>query len=343
VISPAFTKILPWYSNYIIPPARRTAAIARTKHLGIRSLDLDSIDEYAAGDDVRIAGQPATASNFTGPANPEQLIKKQRSAKWLRTQQHSDTFQLFQLMTAFFGPLEEVLGEKKYILSEDEPTSIDCIAVGYLSLMLYASVPQPWLSNALKIRYPKLHAYTKHMYQDTFENPQRPWRSNLAKAEPPTTSQAASALAHGALQWAIPSLRQTTSPDTSVDTSSYQKSSPDEQSIFFTLLTPTVLLPLGAIAGLALGIAKYVFISSASGPQREQGNHKFHASEHDFLTATKLGDLGESGAMLSALGNQFDFQTQYEREKERTGGATLVEVDVENESGEVGRDIVYKK
>ena len=49
--------------------------------------------------------------------------------------------------------------------------------------------------------------------------------------------------------------------------------------------------------------------------------------------------------MLSALGVAFDNEASVVREKERTGGAPVVEVDVdvENGKGEVARDIVYKK
>jgi sorting and assembly machinery component 37 len=339
-ISPAFTRILPWYSNYITPPLRRAAAIARTKHLGIRSLDLDSIDEYAAGDDARSVGQPTTASSFTGPANPEQLIKKQQSARWLRSQQHSDTFQLYHLTKSFFTPLEELLGDKRYLLSNDEPSSVDCLAVGYLSLMRYASVPQPWLADALRTRFPKLHAYTERMYSSTFKSKDRPWRSRTSEPAPPTASHAASSLARSALEWALPSVRQTIISDSSTDSSSYQKPDLLGKSFFSSLMAPTILLPVGAIAGIAVGIAKYLSISDLPDGG---GKHTFQASEHDFLTPTKLNDLGESGAILSALGQQLDYKTQSAREKERTGGATLVEVDVENEKGEVGRDVIFKK
>jgi sorting and assembly machinery component 37 len=264
-------------------------------------------------------------------------MKKQQSAKWLRTQQHSDTFHLFQLTKSFFGPLEELLGDKKYLLSEDEPTDVDCITVGYLSLMRYASLPQPWLAGALRTRFPKLHAYTERMYKETFENPQRPWRSRLSKAPPPNASQSAYAMGRSALEWALPFLKQTITQDPSRDRSEYQKPAAAEKSVLSTLLSPAVLLPLGALASAALGVAKYMSISNS------RGKHTFRAEERDVLSPTKLIDLGESGAMLSALSRQFDLETQYERERDRAGGNTLVEVDVENEKGEVGKDIIVER
>lgn len=330
-MSPAFTKILPWYSNYIIPPTRKRTAIARTKYLGVKTLDLDSIDEYANGD---VNPSTSPASTLKGPTNPEEMIKKQKSAKWLRTQKHSDTFRLYELTKAFFGPLEQLLGEKEYLLSDDGPTSVDCVAVGYLSLMVYAQVPQSWLAEAFKSRFPKLHAYTIRMYQDTFEKADIPWRSRLSKAPYPDAAYAARIMGNGLLDLALPSMRQKIHLDPIMP---HEQSVSRSPSLLSNLFSPAVLLPIGAIAGLAFAIMKYTSISS------DYNSNHFRAHEHDYLEPTSLSDLGESGAILAALGQQRQLETQYEREKERVGGATVVEVDVENERGEVGRDVIMKK
>ncbi|KIW07120.1 uncharacterized protein PV09_01993 [Verruconis gallopava] len=335
-ISPVFTSILPWYSNYIVPPARRAAAIARTKHLGIRSLDLDSVDENAARDDSRHAGQRTAANLPSGITNPEQLVMKQQSASWLRTQQHADTFQLFQLTTSFFGPLQDLLGDKNYLLSNDVPTSLDCFAVGYLALMRKAPVPQPWLADALRTRFPKLDEYIQRTYGEIFENPSCPWKSKLITFVSPTISRSVAALARAAIYRVLPSLRKTTTLDPLTQQGLSKDKDSISHSILSSLLAPTVLLPLGALTGLAFGIAKYLSTSDL-----QQGGNSFYAHERDFLTPTRLTDLGESGAILSALGQRIDLEKQYERERERTGGATLVEVDVEDVERKSGQDIVY--
>lgn len=66
-------------------------------------------------------------------------------------------------------------------------------------------------------------------------------------------------------------------------------------------------------------------------------NGKISIHETDYLQPTRLSDFGEAGAALAVLGQQMDFEAL---ERERVGGATIVEVDVENESGEVGRQVV---
>jgi len=43
--SSAYTAILPWYANYTVPPKRRDLARARTAHMGLSSLDVDTTAE----------------------------------------------------------------------------------------------------------------------------------------------------------------------------------------------------------------------------------------------------------------------------------------------------------
>jgi hypothetical protein len=105
--------------------------------------------------------------------------------------------------------------------------------------------------------------------------------------------------------------------------------------LWSNLLSPTILLPLGVVAGLAFGVARYISTSS----EDDRREKTFRAHEHDFFTPTTLADLGESGAMLSALGTAFEQENQ-----ERSGRVPVVEdVDVENAQGEVARDVVYKR
>ena len=172
-------------------------------------------------------------------------------------------------------------------------------------------------------------------------DPQKSWRGKISVAPDPTVRQVATAMGRGVLEWAVPALKQTTTPDPAADVSVYRKPSQSQStSLLSTILSPSILLPIGALASIAFGIAKYISISNDDDSKSEK---TFRARENGFLTATRLDDLGESGAMLSALGGVFDREVQVERE--RTGGAPIVEVDmdVRDENGEVGRDVVYRK
>jgi hypothetical protein len=328
--SPAFTKILPWYANYIIPPARRKVATARTLHLGLRSLDLDSAQDAAGDENSTAFKSDASAPNFATQNSPEQMLNRQKSLKWLRSQSHSDTFRLHQLTSEFFEPLEKLLGDEKFLMTSDNPTSLDYLALGYLSLMLYAPVPQQWLADALKNRYPKLTAYTGRMYKYTFKSIDLKWTEQLFKASPPSTSEGIKFIGQSILDWASPWKKTIT-----LDSISQAKSSASP-----TLITPLANFSFQTLAWSAALIGGVAFAATkilADAPVEE---NQFSIYESDYMQPTRLSNFGEAGASLAVLGHQMDLEA---RENERVGGATIVEVDVENESGEVGRQVVMSK
>ena len=60
-----------------------------------------------------------------------------------------------------FGPLQELLGDKMFFLSDKRPSSLDCLALGYLSLALIPALPQPWLADTLEAKYAPLCRYVR--------------------------------------------------------------------------------------------------------------------------------------------------------------------------------------
>lgn len=65
---------------------------------------------------------------------------------------------------AFFHPLEQLLGKKRYLLSDDSPSSLDCLAFAYMALALIPALPEPWLATSMA-RYPTLCAYVHELNQ----------------------------------------------------------------------------------------------------------------------------------------------------------------------------------
>jgi hypothetical protein len=324
--SPAYTKILPWYANYVIPPARRKVAVSRTAHLGLRSLDLDSAQDAAGEGDSTAFKSDSSAPSFATQNSPEQMLNRQKSLNWLKSQSHSDTFRLHQLTNEFFDPLEKLLGNDKFLMTSDNPTSLDYLALGYLSLMLYAPVPQQWLADALKTRYPKLKAYTDRMYKLTFKSVDLKWTEQLFSASPPSTSEGVRFISQSIMNWASP-WKQTIT----VDPTSHPNSSPSSASSSVPL--QTLAWSAALIGGVAFAAMKILAVESAN-------ENKFSIYESDYLQPARLSDFGEAGASLAVLGQQMDLEA---KERERVGSATILEVDVENESGEVGRQVVISK
>lgn len=57
------------------------------------------------------------------------------------------------------------------MVSHDRPSSLDCLAFAYLALSLLPDVPQQWLADSMKSRYPALCVYVKDLAQEFFGGP----------------------------------------------------------------------------------------------------------------------------------------------------------------------------
>lgn len=154
---PAFTKILPWYANYLVPPRRRHAAQSRTEHLGVSSADpdihgsvLDSQRSGSAFGGLSLTSSPSSASSRR-PAH----------------EKHADLARAFRLKAiadAFFEPLDAALADKTgYLLDTARPAAVDCIAYAYLALILRADTPSRWAVDALRAGFPRLEAYSARL------------------------------------------------------------------------------------------------------------------------------------------------------------------------------------
>jgi hypothetical protein len=330
-MSPAFTKVMPWYANYVIPPARRAAAISRTKHLGIRSLDIDNLDDIPTDEEGKISAKPSMIKTGLNPtqSTPQQILDQQRMQKWLQVQKHSDTFQLYQLSEAFFGPLEQLLGEKDYLLDDSKPTTLDFLALGYLSLMLFAPVTYPWLADAMKQRYPKLQKYTTRMYRQIFKDPRKSWKDNVSSAPIPSAYSGINFMAQSLSEWVVPWKSTIT-----LDSSTPPQASSHLQPSSMMLNTPIQAVALTAtiFAGLAFAASKFLVVSTSEDNVFTQDGRN--------RAPIKLTDMGEAGAAFAAaFGDRNGIDPSVERERERMSGATIVEVDVEGTGGDVGRDV----
>ncbi|KAJ5693134.1 hypothetical protein N7462_002557 [Penicillium macrosclerotiorum] len=162
--SPAFGSILQWPNQWILPPKLHGAAKARTDYLGLSSLDLQAMEEQR---------QREHSAAVAAGQIPKNLIRRPRdtvSSLLGRTAQQSH-FRLEALTGEFFEPLEAMLGKKPYLLAmneDDAPSSLDCIALGYLSLALVPELTFPWLRDAMRTKAPLLAEYTTRMCRRAF-------------------------------------------------------------------------------------------------------------------------------------------------------------------------------
>ncbi|KAL1645261.1 hypothetical protein SLS58_003968 [Diplodia intermedia] len=351
--TPAYTALLPWHLNYTIPPARREAARARTQNLGLSSLDIDTVDDSPTEDSFSANKKNAGINDDRGPAPYRKSLLpfgRGNGLKALLSQpEYAARFKLDALANDCLAPLDALLGEdeeeKPLLLHPTYPTTLDCLAFGYLSLMLYPDLPSGWLADTIRSRFPRLAAYTARMRALTVgsvdakpsdlmalddlrgSNPEliAKGRKELGLVLPWALASRPSVAGTAAdVVWSVatklPLVGRALLPDPVVPPAGKPRYVPDE-----TLLTSLTALA-GAAAAAVLGAAYYV----QQNPN--PGDVIFRNEDAASPWSGGFGDFGSSGSALAALGHQLDMEAQWKREmeleRERLNNSSNVEVDV---------------
>lgn len=165
--STAYTAILPWHVNYTIPPKRRDIARSRTAHLGLSSLDVAQASEDAHGPGRGTATSDyeaaKRAAGIPSESRPPALHMGRGKGGLLSSPIYAARFKLDALSNEVLQPLADQLGKNNYLFGGDDPSSLDCLAFGYLALLRYAPVPQAWVREAIQTKYPRVGGYIEHL------------------------------------------------------------------------------------------------------------------------------------------------------------------------------------
>ncbi|KAL6151035.1 hypothetical protein ACJQWK_10903 [Exserohilum turcicum] len=173
--SSAYTAVLPWYANYTIPPRRRELARNRTAHMGLSSLDVDTSAEegFAPGRGTASSEYEAAkrAAGIPTESQPKTLSigRGKGLGGLLGGQMYAARFRLDALSAELLDPLSDLLRKNKYLFGGDEASSLDCLAFGYLSLLMYPTVPQAWIRETIRTKYPRIAAYVGRLHRDLFD------------------------------------------------------------------------------------------------------------------------------------------------------------------------------
>ncbi|KAL5341247.1 Tom37 C-terminal domain-containing protein [Aspergillus crustosus] len=154
--SPAYGAILKWPNQWILPPQLHSAAKFRTESLGLSSLDLEAIEEQQKREHSAAVAAGRIPQNFI--QRPRETVSNLLG----KTTQHNQ-FRIEALTGELFLPLEDLLNDKKYLLSGRAPSSLDCIAVGFLSLALVPDLPHQWLRQSMQRKAPRLSRYVERL------------------------------------------------------------------------------------------------------------------------------------------------------------------------------------
>ena len=176
---PAYSALLPFPLTWTEPPALREQMARRAAHLGLSSLDTDADPAAAAAD-------PAQSEHGLF-AIPERLRPRpRRGVADALTPEQKARIRLEEEAVSCLSVLAELQagGKEKWLLRPDGPTALDCLAYGYLALMLVPDVPRAWLREVMTAKYAGLCAFVAHVRTDVFQGAKIPW------AEPASLSAA---------------------------------------------------------------------------------------------------------------------------------------------------------
>ncbi|KAI9695216.1 MAG: hypothetical protein M1820_008788 [Bogoriella megaspora] len=301
---PAWSAILPWHANYILPQTIHADAKERVAQIGLSTLDFNSSPSDEAPSSQRTLENQIIPTNTLTPKSL--LVRPKNTVRaLLNDPSHTSRFKLSALTSSLFDPLSNLLSRTQpsqtYLLTS-HPTSLDCLALGYLSLMLSPPVPNPFLRDTLTQKYPHLADYTKRMTSLCFTDSPLPWSSPPSSSNPFT---AAKSLLSGLLA---------PFPGSAVFAPPPRILPPKHADS--TIYAPTLLgtyLPqmMGLLVG-GLGVMGYVALGRWG--VKKDYDEVFVAPRRG--AGGGLGATNEAGALLAALGSELRAERAW-RENER--------------------------
>ncbi|KAI5467395.1 Tom37 C-terminal domain-containing protein [Mariannaea sp. PMI_226] len=168
---PAFSSLLSFPLTWTVPPLIRAEAVKRVEHLGFAELDTD----FDPNGGLHLSsGRDALPETFRRhiPARTKKTVSEE-----MTPEQHV-AIRLCGLTEDCLSVLNEFLkGDEKLSFFETaKPTSLDCLAFGYLALMRDAPVPRSFLKDWIAENAPHLSKFVDGMKSSCLESPGRlPW------------------------------------------------------------------------------------------------------------------------------------------------------------------------
>ncbi|KAK8064779.1 Mitochondrial outer membrane translocase complex- Tom37/Metaxin [Apiospora phragmitis] len=178
---PAYSALLRFPLTWTVPLKLRSAAIAKTEHLGLDHLAAD-IDPEDGSSESKVTA-PITATGFlrlpTRPSVSDSMRPEQAAA-----------IRLQSLLEDFFETLGELRGNSIYLFGDGKPTSLDFLAFGYLRL-LRVRTPHPFVERCMA-RNPAGSRLIKLL--DTMQTEIIQWKDGQIQDTLPWTKPAAQSL-----------------------------------------------------------------------------------------------------------------------------------------------------
>ncbi|KAI3394639.1 hypothetical protein diail_2503 [Diaporthe ilicicola] len=168
---PAYSNVLPFPLTWTEPLSVRNHMCDVADHLGLSDLNVDDNDSGRAAQ----AQGSATSESTDGFLRvPERLRPRRRGVKAALSPEQTALFRLEATANDCLAVLTDLkavadmegAGERFFFFSSSapasgaaatsRPSSLDCLAFGYLALMLVPDVPRPWLKDLIRRRHEAL-------------------------------------------------------------------------------------------------------------------------------------------------------------------------------------------
>lgn len=248
------------------------------------------------------------------------LGRKDTVRSLLQQPEHAAAFRMNALADNFFEPLQDLLGNRSNLLGTAEPSLVDCLAFGYLSLIFYPKMPQSWLASTMRAKYQKLVVYIGSM-RDTLRLDAHP---DEALAAAPQAEKGAAEL-----PWVTPQSFTPLAVISYIGQNLFnQLPLPESNAGIQHLSTkrrPTLLRRyLPAVLGMtstSLALLGYWAYHNLNWP---------HGSPVQVFGRTRLADYGAAGTALSALGS-LGMQMQQQQQVRQNDSAVQVDVAVDDQ------------
>ncbi|KAF3311728.1 hypothetical protein TWF173_008174 [Orbilia oligospora] len=153
VTRPLYSTFLQFPIQYEIPHTHHARAIALTAHL-------TSLIRDIAAEESRPLQPVSTA--FAGITTTTDKSKPQEKEKI------TTRVRLRNLLADFLDPINEKLAGQSYFFGGASPTTIDCLLVGYLSLLLVPDLPSPWAKEILQNEFSDIVGYADNLKSACF-------------------------------------------------------------------------------------------------------------------------------------------------------------------------------
>ncbi|TWU75252.1 hypothetical protein ED733_005890 [Metarhizium rileyi] len=159
---PAYSSLLPFPLTWTLPPLIRAEAIKRAEHLGLAELDTD----FDPNGGLHLtAGRDALPETFRRhlPARMKKSVREEM------TPEQAAAIRLYGLAEDCLSVVNALLGESKAdeksprFFNGCRPSSLDCLAYGFLALMVVPDVPRSFLKDCIRAETPRLATLVESM------------------------------------------------------------------------------------------------------------------------------------------------------------------------------------